>query len=154
MSDNHKDEEARSNEDSRSDVSEHRGGDEYKVGRNRPPLHSRFKKGTSGNPRGRPRRAPLDVTRQVHEAFAGEILVQEGGKKKSVPIYIAFVKKYIALALNGDHKAAAIVLNLARDYGISNLKEVPELDPSVLTPEENAICSEAFALLRKAQVLK
>ena len=27
---------------------------EYAVGRGRPPLHSRFKKGQSGNPNGRP----------------------------------------------------------------------------------------------------
>jgi hypothetical protein len=28
---------------------------DYKVGRGRPPLHTRFKKGWSGNPGGRPR---------------------------------------------------------------------------------------------------
>jgi hypothetical protein len=32
---------------------------EYKVGRGKPPLHSRFKKGHSGNPRGpRPKNLP------------------------------------------------------------------------------------------------
>ena len=33
------------------------GARDYKVGYKKPPLHSRFKKGQSGNPRGRPRGA-------------------------------------------------------------------------------------------------
>ena len=40
----------------------------YKVGRGKPPLHSRFKKGQSGNPRGpRPKNLPALLVRALDE---------------------------------------------------------------------------------------
>jgi hypothetical protein len=37
----------------------------YEVGRNRPPRHAQWKKGTSGNPRGRPRMSAQDGVARV-----------------------------------------------------------------------------------------
>jgi hypothetical protein len=46
----------------------------YQIGRGRPPLHSRFKPGQSGNPHGRPRRRQsfkMDDGRYLH-SISGE----------------------------------------------------------------------------------
>lgn len=154
MSDDHKNQEPRSNEEPCSDDREHRGGDEYKVGRNRPPIHSRFKKGTSGNPKGRRRRAPLDITRQIQDIYLDGVVVNVGGKKKRVSKIIALVQKHLSQALMGDHKSTALSVALAREFGVFSIKEQPEFDFSAFTPEEKQQCLDAFQIIRRKVKLK
>jgi hypothetical protein len=52
---------------------------EYKVGRCRPPEHSRWKKGQCGNPQRIRKRAAKPVATIIDEFFASEIVVTENG---------------------------------------------------------------------------
>jgi hypothetical protein len=69
-----------------------------------------FEPGTSGNPRGRPRklRRKMDQN-QLREDFfeAGETLVTivEKGKRKSIPINVAIERKLALLAASGEIRA-------------------------------------------------
>ena len=54
---------------------------EYKIGRGRPPLHSRFKKGQSGNPRG-PRRNNLPAL--LGAALDEPVVVTTGGESRRI----------------------------------------------------------------------
>jgi hypothetical protein len=44
------------------------GGIDYTIGRGKPPEAGRFKKGQSGNPKGRPRKSGSEVVRPLEQA--------------------------------------------------------------------------------------
>ena len=53
---------------------------EYRVGRGRPPLHTRFKKGQSGNPRGRRKNLPALLVAALNEP----VVVTTGGESRRI----------------------------------------------------------------------
>ena len=56
---------------------------DYKVGYKKPPLHSRFQKGQSGNPRGRPRGAK-NFSTLLTEALNEPVVVTEDGRRRKI----------------------------------------------------------------------
>jgi hypothetical protein len=80
------------------------------VGYKKPPRHTQFKPGQSGNPKGRPKKAAT-----LPDVFSKELRKQvpiiNNGKRKKVSMLEAIVKQHLNKAANGDSKAAAIVLN-------------------------------------------
>ena len=84
-----------------------------KVGYRRPPKHSRFRRGLSGNPKGRPKGA-----RNLHTLIADElrkkIVVIEGGRRKRITKGVAIAKRVVRDALQGDSHATKIVLDEMR----------------------------------------
>jgi Family of unknown function (DUF5681) len=63
-------------------VSDDDAGD-YKVGYKKPPLHTRFKKGQSGNPRGRPRGAK-NFSSVLDDALNQPVVVTENGRRHKI----------------------------------------------------------------------
>ena len=54
---------------------------EYEIGYGKPPLGTRFQRGRSGNPRGRPRR-PRSFDDEFWKMLGQPVTVAEGGRKK------------------------------------------------------------------------
>lgn len=71
-----------------------------------PNKETQFKKGVTGNPKGRPRKLP-----SIEEALAETLADDDDGKTALQ----AILDKLLRLAINGDTKAAAILLD--RAYG-------------------------------------
>ena len=93
------------------------------VGYKRPPKEHRFRKGSSGNPRGRPRklRKPppiLTLGRITAEIILNEstrmMQVRDNGKLEEMPALQAMVRSLHIRALNGDRRAAAESIKLAK----------------------------------------
>jgi Family of unknown function (DUF5681) len=83
----------------------------YKVGYRRPPKATRFKRGESGNSKGRPkgsRNLATDLAAELGEP----ITVREDGRQCRVSKQRALIKSLMAKSLQGDVRAAAALLSL------------------------------------------
>ena len=86
----------------------------YEVGFCKPPLATRFKKGQSGNPRGRPKQAKSRTPPLTEERFKNIILeeayraikIHEGGKEVTIPMAQAIVRSLAVSAAKGNARAA------------------------------------------------
>ena len=65
---------------------------DYEVGYGRPPQHSRFKKGRSGNPTGSRRRS-ASPWKTVEEALSRKLTITENGQTKRVTMIEALIKR-------------------------------------------------------------
>ena len=84
----------------------------YKVGYGKPPIKSQFKKGKSGNPRGRPKNKNELVDFETSFINEAKALVTgiENGKKKTITQLQAVLKSYFAHAIKGDKAATKHIL--------------------------------------------
>lgn len=87
--------------------------DNYKVGKGRPPKHTRFKKGQSGNPSGR-KKLP-DVAQAAARVLQQMITVTQDGVRKKMPAIDAVLIKQLAKAMNGEFRAAEFLLKIVDD---------------------------------------
>ena len=83
----------------------------YKVGYGKPPKATRFKKGKSGNPRGRPK-GSLNLATDLTAELGEHITVREDGRPRKVSKQRALIKSLMAKALQGDVRATASLLAL------------------------------------------
>lgn len=83
----------------------------YDVGYGKPPRHSRFKPGRSGNPKGRPK-GTRNLKTDLEQELGEKITVTEAGKAKRLTKQHAMVKTMVAKALKGDARTIAILLGL------------------------------------------
>jgi hypothetical protein len=86
---------------------------DYAVGYRRPPLHSRFKKGQSGNPNGR-RAGQANLTTVLERALHQKVPVREGKKVCKKPMFEAILNTHGRKAANGDVRSAALIINIAK----------------------------------------
>jgi Family of unknown function (DUF5681) len=78
----------------------------YEVGYGKPPVHTRFRKGVSGNPSGgsRAQRAARARALALKEAYR-LVTVREGDKVTSLPAIQAVMRSQFALAVKGNGPA-------------------------------------------------
>jgi hypothetical protein len=88
---------------------------EYEVGYGKPPRHTRFTPGQSGNPKGRPK-GTQNLLSIFHEALFKKISVTEDGRIRTMSRMEAMVTGQIAKALKGDTRATESMLKLANQY--------------------------------------
>ena len=93
------------------------GEGDYKVGYGRPPEHTRFRKGQSGNPQGRPKGAK-DLGGVFHRLLGEVVNVREGERSRSMTKGEAMLQALMARALRGDARAMGQAIALAREQGM------------------------------------
>src|SRR5258706_3502936 len=78
-----------------------------KSGSRNPPKHSRFKKGVSGNPKGRPKRRKGQLVSHIISQVQNTLTAyREGGRTKLASRLELILKKLVNAALGGDPKSA------------------------------------------------
>lgn len=121
---------------------------EYKVGYKRPPKHTRFKPGVSGNPRGRqPKR--WSAKGEIRRQFLEKLTVQDGNKKVRVPKLTLLVRSLIHKGIKGDTRAALAAYKLAAELRVLELKREIKYDFEALTPEEHKIREQWLEIMNK-----
>src|SRR5437899_382339 len=82
------------------------GPGEYKIGFGKPPSRTKFRKGTSGNPGGRPRGMTAGRANRLalNEAYR-LVTVREGDKILTLPALQAVLRSLVALAAKGNGPA-------------------------------------------------
>jgi hypothetical protein len=91
-------------------------GEAEKVGYGKPPKHTRFRPGQSGNSRSRSKGAgniqSFDLT--IEELLTEPIAIREGGKARKVPVIEATLMAILNRACGGDPTAFTTVLTIAK----------------------------------------
>ena len=85
--------------------------DDDAVGYGRPPKHTRFQPGQSGNPKGRPK-GIRNLKTELEQEMRQRILVREGNKQMRITKRHAVIKSQLAKAIKGDTRAAAWVFEM------------------------------------------
>lgn len=84
---------------------------DYTVGYGRPPAHTQFKPGTSGNPKGRPPGA-RGIKTLVREMMTAKVSVRTATGVTQVTRIEALLHKILELASKGNLRAQVLLLNL------------------------------------------
>jgi hypothetical protein len=91
-------------------------GADYKVGYRRPPLHSRFQPGVSGNPSGRPKGTP-NLKTIFEQILKEQISLREGSVTKKITKAEAVVRSLVISAMKGDSRSQQNLFRLAEQIG-------------------------------------
>jgi hypothetical protein len=110
----------------------------YAVGFRKPPETTRFQKGTSGNPKGRPKNSQ-NVATAFTKALREKVVINEGGRRKTVSKLEAALKQLVNKSASGDLRALRQLVELARDAeskqpntSASETSALNEMDQQVL----------------------
>ena len=87
---------------------------DYEVGYGKPPRHTRFRKGQSGNPRGRPKESK-NLATLLREALNEPVIVAENGGRRRITMREAIIKQLVKRSATADLRATKILLDLVRD---------------------------------------
>jgi hypothetical protein len=94
-------------------------------GYGRPPKHSQFKKGQSGNSQGRPKGVSsfkADLAAELQEKLA----LTENGKERKITKQRAFIKTLTAAAIKKDIRAVNALLACMRYFGVGVEEQAAE----------------------------
>jgi len=86
---------------------------DYEVGFGKPPAATRFRKGRSGNPKGRPKGKPNAAT-VILRALAAKVVINENGRRREVTKQEAAIMQVANKAAGGDLKAIHLLISLAQ----------------------------------------
>lgn len=128
------------------------GPGEYSIGHGKPPRHTQFKKGQSGNPSGRPssnkgKLPPLSLL--VSQALDEIIEVNDGGRHVKMTLVHLMVRQLVDSAVGGNNRALRALIQL-RDFTF----EVGNLGPTkiFLSEFESMALGEPYASRYRARL--
>ena len=106
------------------------------VGYGRPPKATQFKKGKSGNPKGRPK-GSRTIGAVLQEILQQKIAVTENGKTRRVPALEVMLRRLANDAMRNEPTALKLMLSLYDRYGESpeagiRLDEILAEDKAIL----------------------
>jgi Family of unknown function (DUF5681) len=117
----------------------------YEIGYGKPPKHTRFKPGQSGNPKGRPPGA-RNFRTAIREALQEKVVIRENGRTRKLPKMDAIIQVALNKGLKGDPKGFAAIVQLARWAGL--MEEEPDTSSrESLGAEDQAILDDYLARL-------
>ena len=122
---------------------------EYKVGYGKPPKASRFKSGTSGNAKGRPK-GSKNLKTLIRRALTSTIAIQEGSRTRWVSKIEGVVLRQLQDALKGNDRAAMAVIKMAIQMGLLDDPDSNSVE-TALSASDERILAQLFTRQKKAK---
>lgn len=121
--------------------------DDYDVGYGKPPTHTQFKKGQSGNPKGKPK-GHKNFKTDLMDELSEQISIQENGKQRKITKQRALIKSSVAKGIKGDAKAAnsvfGMILKIMADVIEDHAEEtLSDTDQMILERFKHAVLKDA-----------
>ncbi len=123
--------------------------DTYEVGYGRPPKKARFKKGRSGNPKGRPK-GSKNFKSIVKDELGRPVEIKVNGQRRKVSQFEAVVMRAVGDAISGKPRQISLIMDLPNRFG---LIEDEERLVRALAPEDQRIL-ERVIMRRIEEALK
>src|SRR6516164_8820512 len=119
---------------------------DYEVGRGKPPVHTRFKKGQSGNPRG-PR--PKNLPALLVEALNEKVVVTIDGECCEITKREAVAKQLVNKSTGADLRATKMLIDTLKDAEKkAGVTQPPE--PAPFTAVDEEVMATFIARLRQS----
>jgi hypothetical protein len=118
-----------------------------KVGYANPPEHTRFTKGISGNPKGRPT-GSKNLATMIVEELTQTVVIVENGKRTRIPKIRAAVRQALNRAMECDFKALQQIMNMLRYHDA--LKRVATTKPVIPKIHAGMTLEEATAIYEQS----
>lgn len=123
--------------------------DDEDIGYGKPPKHTRFRKGQSGNPKGRPK-GTRNFASDLEDVLKAKVKITEDGRSKSVSSQMAALMRLREKALKGDGRALDRIIAMASEH---SAEKEARSDERQLSADENAILERyQDAILREARL--
>jgi hypothetical protein len=84
--------------------------DRSQVGYGKPPRHTRFQPGQSGNPSGKRKPTP-SLAQRLDQILAEKVSVTEGGTSRKISKEEVFLRQMVAKAISGDKQFGRLLLD-------------------------------------------
>ena len=114
-------------------------GDDEGVGYKRPPKNTQFKKGQTGNPKGRPKNI-RNFTTDLRDELSELITVRENGQERKITKLRALVKALVAAAIKGDMRAANAIVT----FSTKSVAGAEDMAPTTDTTTDDQDIIDAF----------
>lgn len=108
-----------------SDLDSNNDLPDYEVGDKRPPKHTRFPPGVSGNPKGRPK-GSVNLRTQITQRLRQTVTVTQNGRPVKMRKGALIALQVVDAAAKGDLKAATLVMRLDDEAAVELSKSSTE----------------------------
>src|SRR5262245_9357153 len=127
--------------------------DSNPVGYGRPPVHSRFRKGQSGNPTGKRRHGEAErVEALIWQEVYRLLTVRDGDTVTKIPALQAVIRSHIASALKGNVAAQRALLQLVQNSEDARARTTGQTDNKKFHKDANEMSDkELMNILRAAR---
>jgi hypothetical protein len=119
---------------------------DYKVGPGRPPLHTRFRKGQSGNPGGRSKK---NLPALLADALNEPVFVTIDGERRKITKREAVVHQLVNKSTTADLRATKMLFDMMKDAEQRAGVDAPPPEPHPLDAADKEVAEQLVERIRE-----